>query len=105
MERSQAESAASSEPHAAAISSRDASVLDFEREWWRHAGAKEEAIRQTFGLSAARYYQLLNVVIDTPDALRYDPMLVGRLLRARDARTAARAARTFTQSSPSDPND
>jgi Protein of unknown function (DUF3263) len=96
MERREASAAESSEPHAADISIRDAQILDFEREWWRHAGAKEEAIRQTFGLSAARYYQVLNVVIDTPDALRYDPMLVGRLLRARDARTAARASRTFT---------
>ena len=100
-----AEPAESRTPQAAEISARDARILDFEREWWRHAGAKEEAIRQIFGLSAARYYQLLNVVIDTPDALRYDPMLVGRLLRARDARTAARASRTFTKPSTHDPID
>jgi len=78
------------------LSARDAAILDFERQWWRHAGAKEEAIRSQFQLSAARYYQLLNVVIDTPDAVRHDPMLVRRLQRARDARTTARAARTFT---------
>ena len=78
------------------LSARDAAILDFERQWWRHAGAKEEAIRSQFQLSAARYYQLLNVVIDTPDAVRHDPMLVRRLQRARDARTNARAARTFT---------
>lgn len=70
-------------------------ILDFERTWWRHAGAKEEAIRSEFGLSAARYYQLLNALIDSPDAVRHDPMLVGRLQRARDARTRARAARAF----------
>jgi hypothetical protein len=70
-------------------------MLDFERHWWRHAGAKEEAIRSEFGLSAARYYQLLNALIDSPDAVRHDPMLVGRLQRARDARTRARAARAF----------
>ena len=74
---------------------RDARILDFEREWWQHAGAKEDAIRSQFGLSAARYYQLLNAVIDSPAAVRHDPMLVRRLLRARDARTTARAARTF----------
>lgn len=75
---------------------RERGILDFERQWWRHAGAKEEAIRSQFSLPAARYYQLLNAVIDTPEALRHDPMLVRRLLRARDARTSARAARTFT---------
>jgi hypothetical protein len=80
----------------AGLSLRDASILDFEREWWQHAGAKEEAIRETFGLSAARYYQVLNSVIDSPAAVRHDPMLVKRLHRARDARTQARAARVFT---------
>lgn len=78
-----------------ALSARDRSILDFERQWWRHAGAKEEAIRSKFGLSAARYYQLLNAVIDSPAAVRHDPMLVRRLQRARDARTRARAARAF----------
>lgn len=77
------------------LSARDASILDFEREWWRHAGAKEEAIRSQFSLSTARYYQVLNAVIDLPAAVRHDPMLVGRLQRARDARTSSRAARAF----------
>ena len=89
----------SSEPESS-LSARDAAILDFERQWWRHAGAKEEAIRSQFGLSSARYYQLLNTVIDTPDAVRHDPMLVRRLQRARDARTRARAERTFTTIDP-----
>lgn len=82
------------------LSARDLAILDFERQWWRHAGAKEEGIRSQFGLTAARYYQLLNAVIDTPDAVRHDPMLVRRLQRARDERTQARAARTFTTTDP-----
>lgn len=82
-------------PRQSGLPQRDARILDFERAWWRHAGAKEEAIRSEFGLSAARYYQLLNSLIDSPDAVRHDPMLVGRLQRARDARTRARAARVF----------
>src|SRR5471030_3459513 len=80
------------------LGERDIRILDFEREWWHHAGAKEAAIRSQFSLSAARYYQLLNAVIDLPGALRHDPMLVKRLLRARDARTQARSARAFTRS-------
>jgi Protein of unknown function (DUF3263) len=77
------------------LSVRDARILDFEREWARHAGAKEEAIRSQFSLSTARYYQVLNAVIDLPAAVRHDPMLVGRLQRAREARTSSRAARAF----------
>jgi len=91
----------------AGLPERELRILDFERLWWRHAGAKEEAIRSQFSLPAARYYQLLNAVIDKPEAVRYDPMLVRRLQRARDARTAARAARTFTTADQggADPHD
>jgi hypothetical protein len=90
-----------------ALPERDRRILEFERQWWRHAGAKEEAIRSQFSLPAARYYQLLNAVIDTPEAVRHDPMLVRRLQRARDARTSARAARSFTthDQGGTDPHD
>jgi hypothetical protein len=92
---------------ATGLSERDARILDFERLWWRHVGAKEDAIRVEFGLSTARYYQLLNALIDTPAAVRHDPMLVGRLQRARDARTRARARRAFgtTDRGGIDPHD
>jgi hypothetical protein len=79
------------------LSERDIQILDFERVWWQHAGAKEAAILSQFSFSAARYYQLLNAVIDLPAALRHDAMLVKRLLRARDARMQARSARAFTR--------
>ncbi len=82
------------------LSERDLRILDFERRWWSHAGAKEEAIRSEFGLSAARYYQLLNAVLDLPGAMVADPMLVKRLQRIRDARTEARAARTRGPAGP-----
>lgn len=80
------------------LSERDGSMLAFESGWTRHSARKEEAIRDTFGLSAARYYQLLNAVIDSPAALRHDPLLVRRLQRAREARAEARAGRSFTSS-------
>jgi hypothetical protein len=83
------------EPSSAGLSARDESILVFERQWWKHAGAKEEAIRAHFGLSAARYYQVLNSVIDAPAAVVFDPMLVKRLQRIRDARTEARSARVL----------
>ncbi len=68
-------------------------ILEFERSWWRFAGAKESAIKELFDLSAPRYYQILNDLIDRQDALEASPMLVKRLRRLREARMAARTAR------------
>lgn len=78
---------------AAALTERDLAILAFERTWWRQSGIKEEAIREEFGVSAARYYQLLGALVDSPAALAEDPMLVKRLQRLREARSARRSAR------------
>jgi hypothetical protein len=75
------------------LTDREREILAFERQWWRFAGAKEQAIRELFGLSATRYYQALNALIDRPAALAADPMLVKRLRRLRTTRQRARAAR------------
>jgi hypothetical protein len=75
------------------LSERDSGILEFERQWWKYAGAKEQAIRELFDMSAARYYQVLNTLIDSPAALAADPMLVKRLRRLRAARQRARSAR------------
>jgi len=80
-------------PAADGLSRRDAEILSFERQWWKYAGAKEQAVRELFDLSPTRYYQLLNALIDTPEALRHDPMLVKRLRRMRTSRQRARSAR------------
>jgi hypothetical protein len=71
---------------AATLAERDKQILAFERRWWRRAGAKEQAIRDAFGLSSTRYYQLLNRLLDEPAALAEDPVLVARLRRLRTAR-------------------
>jgi hypothetical protein len=78
------------------LSDRDIAILEFERQTWSHHGAKEQAIRNSFDLGPARYYQLLNGVIDLPAAAQFDPILVRRLRRTRDARAEARASRGFT---------
>lgn len=75
------------------LDERSRAILDFERGWWKSRGKKERAIRERFHLSAARYYQLLNRLIDSPEALRYDPMLVKRLQRLRTVRRQRRFAR------------
>lgn len=75
------------------LGERDREILAFERQWWKYAGAKEQSIREQFDMSATRYYQLLNALIDTPEALAADPMLVKRLRRQRSQRQRARSAR------------
>ncbi|WP_442914744.1 DUF3263 domain-containing protein [Kribbella sp. CCNWLY201] len=75
------------------LSERDGAILAFERHWWKYAGAKEQAIRDQFQMSATRYYQVLNALIDRPEALAHDPLLVKRLRRLRAARQRARSAR------------
>jgi Protein of unknown function (DUF3263) len=76
-----------------ALSERDQAILSFERQWWRYAGAKEQAVRELFDMSPTRYYQVLNSLIDRPEALIHDPMLVKRLRRLRSERQRARSAR------------
>ena len=83
------------DPPPTGLSELDLRLLDFERAWAARVGAKEAAILTEFALPPARYYQMLYVLIDSPAALRHDPLLVRRLQRLRDARTRSRAARTF----------
>jgi hypothetical protein len=73
------------------LSTRERELLGFERQWWRHPGAKDTAIRERFGTTPTRYYQLLNALVDRPEALAEDPLLVRRLRRLRAARHRQRA--------------
>lgn len=67
------------------LTERELAMLEFEHAWWHTAGAKEEEIRRRFGVEPVRYFQQLNVLIDRPEALAADPVLVRTLLRRRDA--------------------
>jgi len=80
-------------PGAPSLSDRDREILEFERQWWKYAGAKEQAVREKFDMSSTRYYQVLNSLIDRPEALEADPLLVRRLRRLRAARQRQRSAR------------
>lgn len=75
------------------LTDRDREIIAFERQWWKYAGAKEQAIRELFDMSATRYYQVLNALIDSQAALEADPMLIKRLRRLRASRQRARSAR------------
>jgi hypothetical protein len=69
------------------LTDHERELLDFEKQWWRRPGAKEQAIRERFDLSPTRYFQLLNALLDRPAALAYDPALVKRLRRVRASRS------------------
>ena len=82
------------EPEATSgLSDRDREILEFERHWWKYAGAKEQAVREKFDMSSTRYYQVLNALIDRQEALEADPLLVRRLRRLRSQRQRQRSAR------------
>ncbi len=73
------------------LSDLEVRILDFERQWWKYAGAKDAAIKELFNLSAKQYYELLNNLIDRPDALAASPLLIKRLRRLREARVSSRS--------------
>jgi len=74
------------------LTDTETEMLDFERAWWKHAGARDTAVTERFGMSPTRYFQVLNALIDRPEALAADPLTVKRLLRLRDARRQQRSS-------------
>lgn len=78
------------------LTDTETQILDFERQRWKYPGAKESAIRTQFDMNATRYYQVLNALLDRPEALAHDPMLVRRLQRLRAARQGQRSLRRLT---------
>lgn len=74
------------------LSDRERDVLDFEALVWKYAGAKEAEIRERFGWSSVQHSQVVQALLERPDALAYAPMTVRRLQRLRDARRMQRSA-------------
>ena len=93
---------ASAQVGAAGLSRREHEMLGFERQWWRRAGAKETAIRNLFDTTPTRYYQALNALVDRPEALAADPLLVQRLRRVRTARQRTRSSQILGKSNDID---
>ena len=75
------------------LSQHQLDILDFEARTFTGAGAKEQAIRERFGLGATNYYQQLNALLDSQAALAHNPVLVNRLLRQRARHQRIRSAR------------
>lgn len=74
----------------AVLTETQRAVLDFERTDGHGAGLTASAIRAQLGWSQARYYQVLNALMDSPEAIAVDPLLVYRLRRLREKQLAAR---------------
>lgn len=73
------------------LTDREREILDFEAgPHWRYQGAKEAAVRARFGWSLTRHVQVVNALLDRPEALAYAPMTVKRLRRLRQARQVTR---------------
>lgn len=77
------------------LTGRETEILAFERQWFKFSGAKEQAIRELFDMSSTRYYQVVNTLIDRPEALAHDPMLVKRLRRTRQSRRRVSSSEAF----------
>lgn len=75
------------------LTERAQAILAFERQWWKYPGKKEQAIRELFGMSDTRYYQILNQLMESREAMVADPMLIKRLRRMRASRHRTRAAK------------
>ena len=71
------------------LTDRQHRILTFERQWWKHADNRVTAVRELFGCSPTDYWQELHELIDLPEALTYDPLLVKRLRRRREALAGA----------------
>ena len=93
------------EPPRTELDETEQRLLEFERSWADRVGNREAAIRAEFGVSSARYYQMLYALIDSPIAVRHDPLLVRRLQRLRDSRRRARTRPFTSLSTPTDSQD
>jgi len=81
------------------LTERQQAILEFERTWWTMDGEKDLLIRRRFACAPTAYYDELNQVLDLPEALAADPLVVRRLVRMRDRRRRARLDGTGTEAS------
>jgi hypothetical protein len=75
------------------LTPRETAILAFERHWWRYGDSKDAVLREHLGMSSAHYYKAVNALLDRPEALAHDPLLVKRLRRLRMARQRQRSTR------------
>jgi hypothetical protein len=72
------------------LSAVEVRVLEFEGRSWSASGWKERAIREELGMSPVRYGQILNGLLDRPEAAAAAPVVVRFLRECRERRRVAR---------------
>lgn len=71
---------------------REKMTLDLAGRYFKHAGRRDAVAREVLGFTPWRFSQVVNDLLDRPDALAYSPQTVRRLQRLREARRVARRA-------------
>jgi hypothetical protein len=78
------------------LTERDRTMIEFEGQWFTLDEERHLAIRARFACSVEEYNLELNRVIDHPQALALDPLVVRRLRRQRERRRRAKIDGTAT---------
>jgi Protein of unknown function (DUF3263) len=73
-----------------ALNKREIAIIDFERTWWTLDGTRADQIRARFECTPEEFGLELAALVDSPEALAHDPLVVRRLRRHRDRRRRAR---------------
>jgi hypothetical protein len=81
----------------AVITERQQAILDFERSFWTYDDPKEALIRARFHCPADEYYAELNDLLELPEAMAHDPLVVRRLQRQRLRKRRGRLAQEGTK--------
>lgn len=76
----------------APLTDEQKAMLELAGTHYKYAGAKEAAMRDQFGMSPTIFWVEVNRLLSYTPALAWNPMLVGRLIRLREARKAVRTA-------------
>jgi hypothetical protein len=71
------------------LSERHRAMIDFERTWWRLETPRDDVIRARFRCTADEYYAELHRVLELPEAMAHDPVVVRRFHRRRQRRRRA----------------
>ena len=72
------------------MTERQQAMLEFERNFWTFDEPKDLLVRARFQCSADDYYAELNDLLEQPEALEHDPLVVRRLQRQRKRRRRQR---------------
>lgn len=74
------------------LTDHERALLDFERHWWRYGATRADAARARFGLGGTEHRRMVGALMDRPEALAHDPVLVRRLRRMRVSHRTTRSA-------------